>query len=98
MFVLYNIGNATISLYGLIHRSSASAKFQNYFIQIIPVENIPDVLPSLAFGETIYHDSQPVPQYIEAENNDLDRGLTKDGKDIHVLYTNITYKFSCFKT
>ena len=51
-------------------------------IQIIPAQFIPNDFPELIFGETVYHDDQPSGQYIDAENNNLDRGTEPGG----VLY------------
>ena len=56
-------------------------------IQIIPVQFIPDNFPEVIFGETVYHDDQPAGQYIDAENNNLDRGTETGG----ILYNFIHF-------
>lgn len=50
-------------------------------IRVIPAERIADDFPMLVFGETTYHDPQPLPQYINAENSEVERGITNIGNE-----------------
>ena len=61
--------------------------------------------PTLVFGETIYQDPQLLPQYINAENSDVERGLANTGrkhylscivrKHVFGVFDQVRHKLDC---
>ena len=48
------------------------------------MESIANDFPSLMFGDTSYHGSQSPALYINAENNDVERGIINTGELVYL--------------